>query len=97
MRDGIRAAINAHWLILSEGSVDPNCEYDQARQLLVSVRTDPPPAPPPPSAAAKLDVAQLQELADRAPTLLAAAGSAELDFEVSVTLTGDVTDEERTL
>ena len=95
VRDGIRAAINAHWLILSEGSVDPNCEYDQARKLQIRVRTDSPPPPPPPSAAAKLDVGQLQELADKAPTLLAAAGSAELGFDVSVTLVGDVSDEDR--
>ena len=59
------------------------------------MRTDSPPPAPPPSAAAKLDVGQLQELADRAPTLLAAAGSAELGFEVSVTLTPDASEEER--
>lgn len=95
VREGIRAAINAHWLVLADGSANPDCEYDQATQLQLSVRTDSPPPPPPPPAAVKLDAGQLQELADRAPTLLAAAGSAELGFEVSVTLNDDASDEER--
>ena len=63
--------------------------------LQIRVRKDSPRPPPPPPAAAKLDVGQLQELADRTPDLLAAAGSAELGFEVSVTLTGDISNEER--
>ena len=96
VREGIRAAINAHWLVLADGSASPDCEYDQATQLKIRVRKDSPRPPPPPPAAAKLDVGQLQELADRTPTLLAAAGSAELGFEVSVTLTGDVSAETRT-
>lgn len=95
VREGIRTAINAHWLILADGSANLDCEYDQARQLQIRVRKAPPPPPPPRSAAAKLDVGQLQELADTAPALLAAAGSAELGFEVSVTLTGDASDEDR--
>lgn len=95
VREGIRTAINAHWLILADGSANPDCEYDQATQLNVRIRKDSPPPQPLRRAAAKLDVGQLQELADRAPTLLAAAGSAELGFEVSVTLTGDASGEDR--
>lgn len=95
VREGIRTAINAHWLILADGSANPDCEYDQATQLKLRVRKDSPPPKPPQPAATTLDAGQLQELAERAPTLLAAAGSAELGFEVSVTLTGDISHEER--
>ena len=97
VRESIRAAINSHWLTLADGSADLDCEYDQARQIKLQVAEDrPPPPPPPPPASTSLDVGQLQELADAAPALLAQAGTAELGFDVTVTLKGDVSPDART-
>ena len=96
VREAISGAVNGRWLVLRDGSVDPDCEYDQARNLLLEAPTETETPPTPTPAATTLDAAQLQELAERAPELLMAAGGATLGFDVTVILTGDVSPAART-
>ena len=91
VRDGIGAAVNGRWLVLTDASAPVQSPYDQAaRVVLERPKDEPPPPPPTVPETAILDVSQLQDLAENASELLIAAGGAELSFRVGVSLQGDV-------
>ncbi|MDE0105406.1 MAG: DUF499 domain-containing protein [Bryobacterales bacterium] len=96
VREGILAAVNARWLVQSEGSGPIECNYDQAQKVILHKpklgkgrkrRQQVTPV--------TLDVPQLQDLAERIPDLLSAIGAAELQFSVLVSAGGEVTDGDR--
>lgn len=96
VRDGIEAALNARWLVLTEGSASPRGAYDRAAKVVLErpgkdIEARPKPRP----RRAELDAVQLQDLAEAAPDLLTAVDGAELRFEVSVSVKGDLADEAR--
>ena len=96
VRDGIGAAVNSRWLVLTDASAPVQSAYDQAaRVVLERPSEEPPPSSPPAPETATLDVSQLQDLAESASELLAAVGGAELSFRVGVGLKGEVTDKAR--
>ncbi|WP_420636577.1 hypothetical protein [Candidatus Palauibacter sp.] len=97
VREGIGAAVKGRWLVLAEGSADFDSEYDQAARVVLELPQGPGPIAPPPGThpPAVLDVSQLQDLAEAAGKLLAAAGGAELNFHVGVSLEDDATEEAR--
>ena len=96
VRDGIGAAVNGRWLVLTDASAPVQSAYDQAaRVVLERPRGDAPPPSPSAPETATLDVSQLQDLAERGGELLAAVGGAELSFRVGVGLKGEVTDNTR--
>ena len=83
LRESIRAAVNAGWLVVADGAVD--CAFDQAGQLRLEApprdRTRPPP-PPRSAAGALLQVHELQDLAEQAIDLVALAAGCDLRFRV---------------
>ena len=96
VRDGIGAAVNGRWLVLTDASAPVRSAYDQAaRVVLERPREEPPPPSPSAPETAILDVSQLQDLAERGGELLAAVGGAELSFRVGVGLKGEVTERTR--
>ena len=96
VREGIAAAVNARWLVRTEDSGPIECTYDQARKVILEKpKPGKRPKPPSPASPVTLDVTQMQDLADRAPDLLAAIGAAELRFGVHVRASDEVADEDR--
>ena len=96
VRDGIGAAVNGRWLVLTDASAPVRSAYDQAAKVVLErPKDDLPPPPPPAPKTATLDVSQLQDLAESASELLNAVEGAELSFRVGVGLTGEVTDKAR--
>ena len=98
VREGIGAAVNARWLVLTDSSAPVDSGYDKAAQVVLE-RPKKAPRPGPPAGGeqspAVLDVSQLQDLAEIAPKLLATVGGAELRFHVGVSVEGDLSDEAR--
>ena len=95
VRDGIAVAVSARWLVQTKDSGPIECTYDQARNVVLEKPKLPPkPILPAPAPTVILDVAQLQDLVDRAPDLLAAIGAAELRFGVRVSTSDGVADED---
>ena len=85
VREGIAAAVNTRWLLRTADSGPIECTYDQAHKVILEKpKLGEKPKPPPPATPATLDLTQMQDLADRAPDLLAAIGAAELRFGVHV-------------
>ena len=96
VREGIAAAFNTRWLLRTADSGPIECSYDQAhRVILEKPKLGKKPKLPSPATPATLDLTQMQDLADRAPDLLAAIGAAELRFGVHVRARGGVADEDR--
>ncbi len=95
VREGIAAAVNTRWLLRTADSGPIECTYDQAHNVILEKpKLGKKPKPPPPAKPATLDLTQMQDLADRAPDLLAAIGAAELRFGVHVRA-DEVADDDR--
>ena len=96
VREGIAAAVNTRWLVWTDDSGPIECTYDQASKVILEKpKPGKRPKPPPPASPVTLDMTQMQDLADRAPDLLAAIGAAELRFRVHVGASDEVADEDR--
>lgn len=97
VRDGIGAAVNARWLVLSDGSAPSDSAYDRAARIMLEepARQVVPKPASTERRPAVLYTNQLQDLAELAPDLLAAIGGADLRFRVGVTLDGDAADRVR--
>ena len=96
VRAGIGAAVNARWLVRADDSGPIECTYDQAQKaILEKPKLGIKPSPTPPATPVTLDLPQMQDLAERAPDLLAAIGAAQLRFGVQASAGGEVADEDR--
>lgn len=95
VRESIRAAVNTRWLTLIGGVVD--CAFDQAGQLLLErpAEAPEPPSPQTVSSGALLEMAELQDLADRAPELASMAAGYGLRYRVRPELDGEADAEVR--
>ena len=97
VRDSIGASAASRWLRLSDGSNPVNCGYEESGGLLLE-RPGGEPEPyvvEPPTGGAVLEGAQIQDLADLVPRLLAASAGADLRFHVRVALAGDLSRQDR--
>ncbi len=93
VRDGINEAIASRWLALTSKSGSVECSYDLSHRVVLTEPepggTEPPPRP------VTLSMTEIQALAEAAPDLLIAIGSAALAFTVSVSADGAVTRQDR--
>ncbi len=97
VRDGIGAAVNGRWLVLTDRSEPVDSPFDRAAGVVLEQpRKDAAPkATRPGRPSAVLDVSQLQDLAEGTPRLLDAVGGSELAFHVRVEVKGRVGDAAR--
>ena len=97
VRDAIAASAASRWLRLATGSSLVNCRYEEAGSLVLERPVDESQryTVTPATRGAVLDGAQIQDLADQIPQLLAASAGADLRFRVQVDLAGELSRENR--
>ena len=98
VRDAIAASAASRWLRLAEGSSPVDCAYEESGSLLLERPVDESQryTVQPPTGGTVLEGAQIQDLADQIPHLLAASAGADLHFHVRVVLNGDLSQDDRT-
>ena len=100
VRESIRAGVESRWLEVAEDSGPVNCGYEDAGNLRLARPASGGAPPPLPSESAGkgavLEGAQIQDLADLVPDLLAASAGNALRFHVRVMLGEEAPGEVRT-
>ena len=99
VRESIRAGVDSRWLEVAEDSGPVNCGYEDAGNLRLARPASGGAPPPLPSESAGkgavLEGAQIQDLADLVPDLLAASAGNALRFHVRVALGEEASSEVR--